>query len=164
MGQCCVTHTTYCQTLTRNVSINCDSIRAQPDSIHYITLSLHCETIAAAVVLLTTVTLFLLAHLFQTWLAYNLFKIHLLRLLPKLPVCHRINFKIATITFKVLMSLTKNTILSRCPNSTVCADTITTIVFFLVNMCSYLKNCNGKVQIILTRCFHIHWNNLKLIF
>ena len=104
-----------------------------------------------AIVLLTTVTLFLLAHLFQTWLAYNLFKIHLLRLLPKLPVCHRINFKIASITFKVLQL--EKAILSRCPNSTVCADTITTIVFFLVNMCSYSKNCNGKVQIILTRCF-----------
>ena len=69
---------------------------------------------------LRNVTLFLLAvaHLFQTWLVYSLFKIHLLGSLPKkscfccitpilsdlhwLPVRHKINFKIATITFKVL--------------------------------------------------------------
>ena len=55
--------------------------------------------------------------LFQTWLDYILFKIHarviteksrFCRITPVLsdlhwlPVCHRINFKIATITFKLL--------------------------------------------------------------
>ena len=56
--------------------------------------------------------------LLQIWLAYSIFKIHSLGMLPKiyyfcrmmpilsdlhrLPVHHRINFKIATITFKVL--------------------------------------------------------------
>ena len=82
-----------------------------------------CKTIAAAIVgsrldYCNSVTLFLLAHLFQTWLAYSLFKIHLPGSLLKnlvfatftpvlselhwLPVRHRINFKIATIAFKVL--------------------------------------------------------------
>ena len=67
------------------------------------------------------VTLSSLAHLFLIWLAYSLFKIHLLGSLSKnlafaalhqflladlhwLPVRHRLNFKIATIAFKVLQS------------------------------------------------------------
>ena len=52
-----------------------------------------------------------------------------------LPVRHRIDFKIATITFKVLQFQQPWAILSSCPHSTVRADTITTIFFFLVNLC-----------------------------
>ena len=53
--------------------------------------------------------------------------------LPWLPVRHRINFKIATITFKVLQF--QQPILSRRPYSTVCANTIIAIFFFIITMC-----------------------------
>ena len=43
-------------------------------------------------------------------------------------------------------------ILSRHPCPTVCAHVITAIIFFLVNMHSLTKNCNGKVQVFLIRC------------
>ena len=42
-------------------------------------------------------------------------------------------------------------ILSCRPCPTVCAHVITAI-FFLVNMYSFTKNCNGKVQVFLIRC------------
>ena len=49
-------------------------------------------------------------------------------------------------------------ILSRCPYSTVCANTIIAIFFFIVNMCSYKKNRNGKVQIIFICCLiYLEW-------
>ena len=66
-----------------------------------------------------------------------------------LPVRHRINFKIATITLKVLQFQRPSYLAA--PYSTVCAGTITT-VFFLVNMCSYTKKRDGNVQIIFICC------------
>ena len=67
-----------------------------------------------------------------------------------LPIRHRINFKIATIAFKVLHI--PAAFLSRCPSPTVCAHAITAIFLFLVNMHSLTKNCNGKVQVVLISC------------
>ena len=60
-----------------------------------------------------------------------------------LPVRHRINFKIATITFKVLQFQQPSYLAAN--YSTVCANTITAIFFFIVTMCSYSKNRNGQV-------------------
>ena len=59
-----------------------------------------------------------------------------------LHVRHRINFKIATIAFKVLLTIAFSTaILPRRPCPSVRAHTITAF-FFLGNMCSFTKNCN----------------------
>ena len=58
-----------------------------------------------------------------------------------LPVCHRLNFKIANYRFQGVAFPTA--ILSRYSFPTVCAHTITAIFFFRVNMCSFKKNCNG---------------------
>ena len=46
------------------------------------------------------------------------------------------------------VSAVPTAILSLCLYSTVCADTITTIFFFIFNMCSDMKNSNGKVHLI----------------
>ena len=44
------------------------------------------------------------------------------------------------------------------PCPTVCAHAITAIFFFLVNMHSLTKNCNGKVQVFVIRCLgHLEW-------
>ena len=58
-----------------------------------------------------------------------------------LPVRHRINFKIATITFKVLQFQQPSYLAALIPY----ANMITAIFFFIVTMCSYSKNRNGQV-------------------
>ena len=45
-------------------------------------------------------------------------------------------------------------ILSRCHYSTVCANMIIAIFFFIVTMCSQLENRNGKVQFIFICCLN----------
>ena len=78
----------------------------------------------------------LITHLANLFFTQAIFpsKFKLLSELHWLPVRHRINFKIATITFKVLQF--QAAILSRRSYSTVCANTIIAISFFFVNMCS----------------------------
>ena len=51
-----------------------------------------------------------------------------------------------------------NLILSRRHCPTVYAHAITAVFFFLVNIHSLTKNCNGKVQVFLIRCLgHLEW-------
>ena len=60
-----------------------------------------------------------------------------------LPVCHRINFKIAT--HHSQGATVSIAFLPRCTHSTLCTCAITPIFFILVNKCSFTQNLHGNL-------------------
>ena len=68
-----------------------------------------------------------------------------------LPVCSSQN-KFQNCYYRFQGIAFPTAILSRRPCPTVCPHAITAIIFFLDNMHSLTKNCNGKVQVFLIRC------------